>query len=326
MSDSVVLSDKIREFINKTSERQSDQTALVYRQALQLFSSFIHTGYGIISEQDSPTILKTEHLISYLEFLQQNKSIETEHLYSRGVFLFYLFVFNWNELSPEYSNLVNYLDEHRREKEYNIPSIPLSIIEKMLEKARYFPIPIGADVAEREKLIILRDKAYILLLSETGLRVSEMCDLKRENFSINKRSIILPDGTEYPLSEHTQAALRSYISARMNTDGAQQSSLLGKLPLFTRHDKKAGKRILPLSRWTGANIITFWLTTTLTPEEIKDLESDEMTISPHTFRHYFILRQLQESKDIKKIQELARHSDRSTTKRYQTLLDSNSAD
>jgi integrase len=62
-------------------------------------------------------------------------------------------------------------------------------------------------------------------------------------------------------------------------------------------------------------------------EERIQLQEAQQVITPHTFRHHFVLNALMSTdRDVATAQSLARHEDRSTTRRYLTKLtrDSNS--
>jgi len=107
-----------------------------------------------------------------------------------------------------------------------------------------------------------------------------------------------------------------YLSARHKMDSNQRLLPSEHLPLYARHDKRAGKHVLPISRWTGANIIDYWVSQTLPPDKQVELTKPEQTITPHTFRHYFVLMTLTETGDITTTRSLARHKDPATTRRY----------
>lgn len=310
------IQETMRSFVAHIAQKNSDRTAIIYRQALDLFAAHLSKTTEIKSEIHPSSKITSEYLKSYLAFLQDNRSIETEHLYTRAVFAYYQFIRELGELDPEYAAISSYYEENRRAKEYTVPEIPMTAVEKVLTTARATHLPIGEDVSDRDRLILMRDKAYILVLSETGLRVSEMSGLKRQHFDGEQNRLIFEDGTVYPLSGVTASAVRAYLSLRGLTDGSQNLMMLSELPLFARHDKKAGKRILQVSRWTGANIVTFWAEKALSAAERMELEKNNQALSPHTFRHYFVLRQLASSENIEETQQLARHSDRATTRRY----------
>jgi integrase len=172
----------------------------------------------------------------------------------------------------------------------------------------------------------LRDKAFILTLGYTGLRVSEICELRRHQFDSDKSQIVANTNLGLSLPTSAVSALIAYLSARRKLD-SQQPSALGDLPLFARHDKRAGSRILSVSRWTGANIVDMWVRLGLDRTTRVALEKAHMNITPHTFRHYFVFNALASTdKDISSAQRLARHGDRSTTRRYLQQLARSAAD
>ncbi len=89
---------------------------------------------------------------------------------------------------------------------------------------------------------------------------------------------------------------------------------LGALPLFARHDKGAGDKIKSITPTTGRNIVAEWVETILGPEAVG-------TITPHSFRHFFVTRVLTTTGNLKLAQNLARHKNIAVTQRYAHLSD-----
>jgi integrase len=89
---------------------------------------------------------------------------------------------------------------------------------------------------------------------------------------------------------------------------------LSALPLFARHDKGAGSKVKPITPTTGRNIVS---------ERVQEVLGDEAigTITPHSFRHYFVTRVLSVTKNLKLAQNLARHQNIAVTQRYAHLSD-----
>jgi integrase len=86
------------------------------------------------------------------------------------------------------------------------------------------------------------------------------------------------------------------------------------MPLFARHDRGTGKTIKPMTTTTGRNIVADRVREILGPEAVG-------TITPHSFRHYFVTRVLRASGNLKLAQELARHRNIAVTQRYAHLSD-----
>ena len=183
------------------------------------------------------------------------------------------------------------------------------------------PIPQGEDINERDQLRILRDKAFILTLADTGLKVSEICDLRRKHVNLAQQLLHF-DSIPLSISPRTAQAIQSYLAARQKLDAQQRLQPdHGELALFARHDKRASSKILPISRWTASNIVDEWVRLAL-PEQMRaELEERGQVISPQTFRHYFVVTMLEQTGDLSTTQTLARHSDPSTTRRYMQYLE-----
>lgn len=179
----------------------------------------------------------------------------------------------------------------------------------------------------RGGLTQLRDRAFILLLVDSGFRISEACKLKRGDIDWNHgKTVIIGKGDKQALvriSKRTTAALKDYLNARAQLDGASGKPL-GSLPLFARHDKGAGKRVLPVAKggmWfsikgqmrKGKEVVK---------GRIKEAGLDPSAIRIHDLRHYFVTRVLLETGNLKAAQKLARHENIATTERYAHLTDS----
>jgi integrase len=106
-------------------------------------------------------------------------------------------------------------------------------------------------------------------------------------------------------------ALQRYLKERAALDGASGKSLAA-LPLFARHDKGSGKKIKAMTTTTGRNIVAQRVAEVLGAEA-------KGSITPHSFRHYFVTRVLLASGNLKLAQELARHRSIAVTQRYAHL-------
>jgi site-specific recombinase XerD len=195
-----------------------------------------------------------------------------------------------------------------------LPQFPESAIERVLEYAGTLDRSPAPD--RRTSLLNLRDRAFLLTLGDTGLRVHEACRLRRGDLDMNEgRALLIGKGDRQAVvrfSRRALRALRSYLSARAAQDGASGRPL-SALPVFARHDPAAGEKTLPISTTTGRSIVHARVAETLGPDEVG-------TITPHSFRHYFVTTVLRGSGgNLKLAQELARHRNIAVTQRYAHL-------
>jgi len=114
-------------------------------------------------------------------------------------------------------------------------------------------------------------------------------------------------------SERSLQKIKEYLSARAKLDGASGVPLTS-LPIFSRHDKGSGTKIKTITPTTGRNIVSQRVLEFLGEEAIG-------TITPHSFRHYFVTKVLQGSGNLKLAQSLARHTNITITQRYAHIND-----
>jgi integrase len=109
-------------------------------------------------------------------------------------------------------------------------------------------------------------------------------------------------------------AIKDYLAARSELDG-NSGKVLSSLPLFARHDRGAGKKLKPITPTTGRNIVAQRVLEAVGVDAVG-------TITPHSFRHYFVTTVLRGSGgNLKLAQALARHRNIAVTQRYAHLSD-----
>ena len=151
----------------------------------------------------------------------------------------------------------------------------------------------------------LRDKAILEMLFSSGLRVSELASLDKENFHLKKNefSVEGKGGKRRVvfISPETQKALYLYLQRRRDQDPA----------LFVRHHKTKNVDDLRLSVRTIQRIVKKHATRAGITKDIH----------PHTLRHSFATDLLQNGADIRSVQMLLGHSSISTTQVYTHITD-----
>jgi site-specific recombinase XerD len=207
------------------------------------------------------------------------------------------------------------IKQRARKPGIRLPQFPKDAISQLLEKMESLTVTESMDDAE--KLRLLRDRAFLITLGETGLRVHEACKLTLGDMDWTEgRAIVIGKGNREAVvrfSRRSEKAIIEYLKLRAPHD-QKSGRAIGPLPLFARHDKGSGKSTKPMTPTTGRNIVDYWV------REILG-EDAAGTITPHSFRHYFVTRVLQSSGNLKLGQELARHKNIAVTQRYAHLSD-----
>ena len=312
MSD-LTISEAISAYLDSVQLARSQNTARTYKNALTIFQRVLKEFW--LDPETSPAEKLTEDAIAWLATYLKNFSAPTERLYLTAAAGFYEYVAAERLVDVNLPRLRLLIRQRARRPGIRLPQFPSENIERMLS----FALKLSEQVFKNEqvKLRAYRDRSFLLTLADTGLRVHEACGLRRGDVDWNEgRAVIIGKGDKQAVvrfSSRSMRSLRDYLSARSRLDGASNRPLTA-LPLFARHDKGAGKKVKPISTATGRNIVT---------ERVRQALGEEAvgTITPHSFRHYFVTTVLRASGNLKLAQELARHSNIQVTQRYAHLSD-----
>ncbi len=263
----------IEEFSNYIKTKNySDNTYISYINDLFYFYDFIKKDLIKVTEED---------IRSYLEHLNTKKEKATSVRRKISSFkTFYKFLY-----------LNNYIDK----KDYPLVKIAYPKTEKKLPKFIYYNDLVDIiNEAERDKDGI-RDRLIIEMLYATGVRVSELINIKYEDIDYNNRRIrVCGKGNKERIvyyGEYAEDVLKEYINTHKKNE-------FGYLFTNSKGDKITDRGI----RYIIDNIM-------------KKL-SVKVHVTPHVLRHTFATDMLNNGCDIKVVQELLGHSSLRTTEVY----------
>ncbi len=181
-------------------------------------------------------------------------------------------------------------------------------VEKVIEFCS--SLSANTSVSLSTNLEALRDRAFVLTLVDTGLRISEACSLKRSDIDwLEGRAIIIGKGDKQAVirfSNRSIDALKIYLHARASVEPNSRTPL-GSQPIFARHDIRASKKIRPITAGGMWKAIK---------SRIEEAGVERSAVRIHDFRHYFVTMTFLAKGNLKLSQELARHESISTTNRY----------
>jgi integrase/recombinase XerC len=303
----------INEYINIITSARSANTGRTYRNAMNSFELML-IDHGLPPVVTPISALPEDAVSWFLSYLK-SYSPTTERLYLTALTGFYEYLLAERLCEINLPRIRLLIRQRARKPGQRLPQFPFNNIENILEYANNIALIITED--KLIQLINYRDRAFLLTLADTGLRVHEACALRRGDIDWNEgRALIIGKGNQQAVvrfSRRSMSAIRDYLTVRSSLDGAS-SRPLGSLPLFARHDKGAGKKVKSITTTTGRNIVT---------QRVREALGDEAvgTITPHSFRHYFVTVVLRGSGNLKLAQELARHKNIAVTQRYAHLSD-----
>ncbi|MBN1955333.1 MAG: tyrosine-type recombinase/integrase [Anaerolineae bacterium] len=312
--ESLTVQDALEHYLAEVAQSRSPLTHKSYRQAVRRFAAMLQERR--LPPASTPAAqIAVEWMAWFVESLR-DYAVATEQLYLTALSGFYEQVAaeNWAEVNlPALKRL---RQRRTRREATRLPPFPRDEIAQTLSAVAQAALVPRDELQER--LQVLRDCAFLFTLADTGLRVAEACSIIRGHLDWNEsHAIVLGKGGREAVvrfSPRSLRYLRAYLEARAELDGTQ-GRRLDSLPLFARHDRAAGKRVLPISTRSAEKIVEKWVMHALG-------RSARGSITPHTFRHYFVTVVLRGSGgNIRLAQELARHRSIVTTQRYTHLSD-----
>lgn len=313
-SKTLTIAQAVDAFLDNISLSRSENTARSYSNALRLFLALLEER-GLAPEKTSVQRLP-EDAIAWFALLLKDYAPATEQLYLTAAAGFYEFLAAERLAEPNLPRLRMLIRQRSRKSGVRLPQFPRSQIEVIIEYAiNLVGLPFQS---EAEHLRNLRDRAFLVTLADTGLRVHEACKLRRGDLDWNEgKAVIIGKGDRQAVVRFSRRSLRylkEYLKARSALDGGSGRQL-SALPLFARHDRGAGKKVKPITTATGRNIVA---------GRVQEALGDDyaQSITPHSFRHYFVTAVLRGSGgNLKMAQELARHRNIAVTQRYAHLSD-----
>lgn len=312
-SNQISIDHTIEKFLENISLSRSSNTERTYRNAMNAFKEML-LEKGIESSQ--PVSILSEKIFSdYAKYLKAY-SPSTESLYINVAKNYFEFLAAEEIQSFNLFQTKLLIKNRTRKPGIRLPQFPQHDIESLIDYAQN-KIPNLPSESPADHLINLRDAAFLITLADTGLRIHEACNLRRGTIDwFSHKAIIIGKGNKEAIirfSDRSIDFLKMYLNERSVLDGSSGATL-ASLPVFSRHDKGCGDKILPITTKTGRLIVEQRVAECLGKEAVG-------TITPHSFRHYFVTNVLKKTGNMKLAQEFARHSSVTVTQRYTHLSD-----
>jgi len=303
----------IESYLDSVSLSRSENTERTYRNAMTMFMDVLE-----INKLDPKTDLidsLKEDAIVWMANALKDYSPATEQVFLTATVGLYEYIAGENLANINLPRVRLLIKQRARRQGIRLPQFPKNDIETIINYAQNMHKEVFKD--ENMRLIAYRDRAFLLTLADTGLRVHEACKLRRGDVDwLESRAIIIGKGNKEAVTRFSKRSLQAckdYLAQRATLDG-NSGRPLASLPVFARHDRGAGSKVKPVSTTTGREIVNQAVINAIGPEALG-------TITPHSFRHYFVTTILVSSGNLKLAQELARHTNIAVTQRYSHLSD-----
>lgn len=263
----------------KNQKRLNNHTLKAYKIDLNQF-------YKYFEKQN----ITKDILLEYISFLHQNFKPKTTKRKLASINAFFTFL--------EYEEIIENNPLKKIKFNFKIEkTLPKIISHDDLNKfytELYKPYNTNSKF---KKILALRNIAVVELMMTTGLRVSEVCNLKVDSINLKEKYIrVFGKGNKERIiqieNNYVCTALKNYNSIISRNDSCDYFFL--------------NINYLKLSEQTVRNIIS----------QISSKANIKQHITPHMFRHSFATMLLEEDVDIRYIQKILGHSSITTTQIY----------
>lgn len=272
-----MANEKLEDFIGYIliEKGLSKNTALSYKSDLCIFLQYLQ------NKNISPENLTHEEITNFLWYLKTDKKLKARSIYRmiESVRQYYKFLISEDIIKTDPTVYLT------------VPKIPVNLPD-VLNKQEVDKLLNSVNDSDD---LSVRNRAMLELLYATGLRVSELINLKFSDININEKFIrIMGKGKKerlIPFGETAKQYIKRYLKIRK--DKNTETVFLTRL----------GK---------GISRVEFW-------RQLKNAAIKAglvQKVKPHTLRHSFATHLLAAGADIRFVQEMLGHSSISTTQIY----------
>ena len=298
-ADQPKLDSRAQEFLSHLAADRgaSLYTQRNYRQALEEFTRWHKNERHSTPAWDK---LQRDDFRAYLRFLGREQFARAAvRLRFSALRSFYKFLVRRGVLATIPIKNIQLPKLERRLPRFLTPDQMLALLNAPLMEFAELSQPSKSKVSKLDRTIYFRDSAILETIYSCGLRISELCGLKVEDFDSNEKLLrIRGKGKKErltPIGDHALHAIQTYW---MTLDHVPERPE----PVFWATGS-APRPVLP--RVIQARLKNYLVRAGLDPE-----------ITPHKLRHSYATHLLDRGADLRSVQELLGHAHLATTQVY----------
>ena len=274
----------------------SSNTIKSYSSDLDKYKEYLEDKYSILDPEEIYMKHIKSFLATYLKYYTPNRNSKKDTEYSV------------NTLSRYFSSIRGFhrylIDEELSTRDPSIYLDKPKVSKKIPDYLNYNQIMDIINSVDISYKFGIRDKAILYVLYSSGLRASEVLNLKLTNLILEEEFIrLIGKGSKerfVPISAVAIDSINTYVQ-NLRPELSRKNESSGFLFLNNRGQQ--------LSRMTLWKIVKKY-----------SLEANiNAKVSPHTFRHSFATHMIQAGANLRSVQEMLGHSDISTTQIYTHL-------
>ena len=260
-------------------KRYSSHTVIAYKKDLEQFSQFILSNFDLQDLTEAKSSIIRSWIVQLIEI---DITTRTIHRKISTLKSFYKYLLKNKEIDINPCLKVITPKTSKR--------LPIFVSENNMSK-------LFNDIEYQQNFEGIRDKLILELLYSSGMRLTELVNLKLNSIDHNNSSIKVTGKRNkeriIPINKNIQQSISNYLIQRKKIVDSENNLLLTKL----------GKKIYPKLVY---RIVNYYLSIVTTVSKK----------SPHVLRHTFATHMLNNGADLNSIKEILGHTNLSATQVY----------
>ena len=280
--------------------RKASKSLRTYQASKSAVRAFL----AAIGDIPLPTLTE-DH---YSQFLTALKAydVRTEVLYATLIYGWFVYL-GAKEIKPINLAKLQYARENEQRKPgKRLRDFDRYALERLKEAAAGW-------IVKPDDLRTARAKALVVLALDSGLRVSELCNLRIGDLDFEQlRGKVIGKGNKqrwFPFTKKSASAIRFYVNMRRRLEPKRgQGMHAERVPVFVSHSKRGHSKLQPMDTDTARLDLEHMVTLLIS--------SPKKPITPHVLRHYAGNELRKRFKDLEMVRILLGHESIETTKGY----------
>lgn len=285
--------------------RKESKSLHTYKASKSAAKAFVDA----IGDIPLPTLME-DHYSQFLSALKAYNA-RTEQLYAT-------LIYGWFEyLGAKDIKTINIAKlKYARENEQRRPGKRLREFDQYaLERLRE---GVSAWIVKSDDLLLARAKALVILGLASGLRVSELCELRTGDLDFERlQGTVIGKGNKerrFPFTKKSVSAIRFYLNMRKRLEPDRGKDLpQGEIPVFVSHSKRGHSKLAPIDTDTARMDLARMVNLLI--------GSPKKPITPHVLRHFAGNELRKATGDLEIARILLGHKSIETTKGYMHVED-----
>lgn len=300
-SPSAMISEHLDAWLQIRKASKSPRTYEASKSAVKAFLQ-------AVGDLPLPTLSESH----YSEFLRALKiyNARTEQLYSTLIFGWFEYLNAKDLRSINISKLKYARENEQRRPGKRLRQMDTDAIELLKKQTAALDV--------KDDLQLARARALVMLAIESGLRVSELCELRLKDIDMTRlQGTVIGKGNKqrrFPFTNKSSKIIQDYLAMRRRLEPDRSKGMRPTdVPVFVSHSKRGHKQLEPIDTDT-ARLDLAAIVALLVGES-------KYPITPHVLRHFAGNELRKATGDLEIVRIILGHENIETTKGYMHVED-----